>query len=184
MKEIFLSDIFKVFFKIGIVLLGGGYVIIPIMQDELIKKRKWIKNDELLDYYCVSQCLPGIIAVNMAILIGCKLKGVKGAIVSLFAMALSPFISIILIAGLIGQIMHLPFIKGIFWGINLSVIILIYLTLKEMWKKSIVDYITLFWFLLILVFSLVEKSSPVILIISSILLGITVQILKDNKDVQ
>ena len=58
-------NIFSIFFKIGVILLGGGYVIIPIMQNELVEKRQWLSEDELCDYYCVSQCLPGIIAINM-----------------------------------------------------------------------------------------------------------------------
>ena len=68
-----LIDIYKIFFKIGAILLGGGYVIIPIMQNELVEKKKWLNEQELCDYYCVSQCLPGIIAINMSILVGYKL---------------------------------------------------------------------------------------------------------------
>ena len=83
-----LFEIFKAFFKIGVILLGGGYVIVPIMNDELVKKRNWLGSDEVLDYYCVSQCLSGIIAINMAILVGYKLRKTRGAFVSLLAILL------------------------------------------------------------------------------------------------
>ena len=102
-------------------------------------------------------------------------------IASVVAMSLSPFVSIIIAAKLLGTIVKIPFIEGIFWGVNLSVIVLIYLTLAEMWKKSIVDLTTLVWFLLILFLSLI-KLSPVLLILVSIALGVIIQIIKDRKN--
>jgi len=174
-------NIFLAFLKIGAILLGGGYVIIPIMQSELVEKRKWLEEQELCDYYCVSQCLPGIIAINMSILVGYKLLKSKGAIASILGMATSPFLVILIIANLINQIMHIPFIDGIFWGVNLSVIVLIYLALKEMWQKSIVDLFSAFWFILILVLSLF-KVNPAILIISSIIFGIILHFMKAGKN--
>ncbi len=181
MVKISFISIFKVFFKIGVILLGGGYVIIPIMKSELIEKRNWLNDDELCDYYCIAQCLPGIIAINMAILVGYKLLKIKGMIASVVAMSLSPFVSIIIAAKLLSTIVKIPFIEGIFWGVNLSVIVLIYLTLAEMWKKSIVDLTTLVWFLLILFLSLI-RLSPVLLILVSIALGVIIQIIKDRKN--
>lgn len=176
-----LFNIFKAFFKIGVILLGGGYVIIPIMKEELVEKRNWLTDDEVCDYYCVSQCLSGIIAVNMAILVGYKLRKFKGALVSLFAMTLSPFLSIILIANLVQKIINVPFIDAVFWGVNLSVIVLIYLALNDIWKKSITDKFTVFWFLLILILSIL-KVSPAILILFSILLGLIIQKVKRIKN--
>ncbi|MBQ9150024.1 chromate transporter [bacterium] len=175
-----LSDIFKIFVKIGAILLGGGYVIIPIMQSELVEKRKWLTQDELCDYYCVSQCLPGIIAINMSILVGYKILKLKGAIAAVLGMSFSPFLAILLVANLIDYIVGISFIDGVFWGVNLSVIVLIYLALKEMWQKSIVDIFSVFWFLLILVLS-IKKVNPAFLIIGSIFLGILMYFAKEKK---
>lgn len=180
MQKINSFNIFKTFFKIGLILLGGGYVIVPIMQKELVEKRNWLKEEEVCDFYCVSQCLPGIIAINMSILTGYKLLNFKGALSSIIGISLSPIISIILIANLLNQIMHISFIEGVFWGVNLSVIILIYLTLKEMWSKSLIDFFTIFWFILILSLSLL-KISPIMLIITSILIGIILYFIKKDK---
>jgi len=182
MKEITFLNIFKVFFKIGVILLGGGYVIIPIMKTELLEKRNWLNDDEICDYYCVSQCLPGIIAVNMAILVGYRLLKFKGVIASVFGMSLSPVVSIIIVAKLLNQIVQIPFIEGFFWGVNLSVIILIYLTLKEMWFKSIIDKFSAFWFLLILILFIL-KISPVYLILFSIGFGVVLYFIKGEKNV-
>ena len=180
MEKVNSLNIFKIFFKIGAILLGGGYVILPIMKTELVEKRNWLTEEELFDFYCVSQCLPGIIAVNMSILTGHKINRLKGAIVALFAMSLSPVISIIIIANAISKIISISFINGLFWGINLSVIILIYLTLKEMWQKSLKDFFGYFWFFVIFILSIL-KVNPVILIISSIMLGVLIQAIKNIK---
>lgn len=181
MKKISFFEVFKVFLKIGIILLGGGYVIIPIMKNELIEKRNWLNEDELCDYYCVSQCLPGIIAANMSILVGYKLAKIKGALAAIIGMSLSPFVSIVIIAHLLDKILAISFIESFFWGINLSVIVLIYLALKEMWSKSIVDLFSAFWFVFILVLALL-KINPAYLIIASIVLGIIFQIIKEKRD--
>lgn len=180
MKVSFLN-IFSIFLKIGAILLGGGYVIIPIMQSELVEKRKWLTEEELCDYYCVSQCLPGIIAVNMSILVGYKMAKIKGVLASVLGMSASPFVAIIIVANLLNQIINLPFIEGLFWGVNLAVIVLIYLALKEMWQKSIVDLFSSFWFLLILILSIL-KVNPVILILSSVLLGIIIYFVKEKRN--
>ena len=66
-------NIYKIFFKIGTLLLGGGYVILPLLQSELIEKRDWITDDELCEYYALSQSLPGLIAANVSIFTGFKL---------------------------------------------------------------------------------------------------------------
>ena len=166
----------------------GAYISKNKEAIEIAKKKKLLSkalecniSDEIYDYYCVSQCLPGIIAVNMAILVGYRLKKFKGALVSLFAMSLSPFVSIVIVAILIQKIMSISFIEGLFWGVNVSVIILIYLTIKDMWEKSIVDFKTLGWFLLILTLFIL-KVSPVLLIIVSIAMGLLVQLIEDKKN--
>lgn len=176
-----LIDIYKIFFKIGAILLGGGYVIIPIMQSELVEKRNWLTEQELCDYYCVSQCLPGIIAINMSILVGYKLLKLKGAIASILGIITSPIIAILIVANLLDKIMHIPFIDRVFWSVNLSVIVLIYLAIKEMWQKSIVDMLSGFWFILILTLSLL-KISPIILILSSIAFGAFLYFIKRGKN--
>ena len=86
MKNINSINLFKAFFKIGLILLGGGYVIVPIMDDILVQKRKWITHDELIDFYSMAQSLPGIIAVNTSILAGYKLMKTKGALIAVLGL--------------------------------------------------------------------------------------------------
>ena len=72
-------NIYKTFFKVGTLLLGGGYVILPLLQSELVDKKGWSNQDELCEYYALGQSLPGIIAANMSMFVGYKLLGQKGA---------------------------------------------------------------------------------------------------------
>ncbi len=176
-----LKDIFIAFTKMSIILLGGGYVIIPVAQGELVEKRNWVTKEEILDYYSISQCLGGIIAVNMAILIGSKLRGLKGAIASVLGMSLPPFLIILLIANLIEKINQIPYIESFFWGVNLAVIVLIYLAVKEMFFYSLKDLLSSFWFVLILILACF-RINPVILIIFSVLFGLILPKLKKGAE--
>lgn len=181
MEKITSLNLFKVFLKIGLILLGGGYVILPIMEESLVIKRKWLTKDELVDFYCIAQSLPGIVAINTSILTGCKLLKFKGALIAVLGLSISPVISIIVIANFISYIIKIPFVESIFWGVNIAVIILIYLALKEMWQKSIQDMFCFFWFLFILALALL-KVNPAILIIFSILIGFILQKIKGKNN--
>ena len=91
-----LLELFFIFFRIGGFTFGGGYAMLPAIQMELVEKRKWATNEEIIDYYAISQCTPGIIAVNTATFIGYKRKGVIGGIVATLGMV-APSLTIITI---------------------------------------------------------------------------------------
>lgn len=174
MEKINSINIFKAFFKIGLILLGGGYVIVPIMEDILIEKRKWITHDELINFYSIAQSLPGIIAINTSILVANKLYSIKGAIVAVFALCLSPVVSIMIIAKCINYIINIPFVESIFWGVNIAVIVLIILAIKEMWQVSMKSSFCYIWFFIILILSIL-KINPAYLILGSIIFGVLLQ---------
>ncbi len=170
MEKSFFS-IYKIFFKIGLLLLGGGYVILPLLQSELVEKKSWISNDELCEYYALSQSLPGLIAANVSIFTGYKLLGFRGAIASLAGCISPAFISIVLVASLLEQIVRNTIVHSIFFGVGVGVVILLFLAVKEMWGRSVVDRFTWVIFAYALVLS-VLKISPVFVITSSILFGV------------
>ena len=97
-----LYQIFKTFFKVGTLLLGGGYVILPLLQSELVDKKHWIDDDTLCEYYALSQSVPGIIAANTAMFTGYKLRGTAGAFTATIGLVLPAFVSIIIIARILG----------------------------------------------------------------------------------
>ena len=84
MKKISLTKLFIIFVKIGAILLGGGYVILPILINEFVEKRKLISHDDLIDYFALSQSLPGIIAANISMFIGYKLRGIIGLLIAMY----------------------------------------------------------------------------------------------------
>ncbi len=162
-----LIDIFKLFFMIGCQLIGGGYVIIPLLKKAVVENKKWLTTEELVKYISLSKCLPGLIAINVSLFIGHKLKGLSGAIVATIAVILSPIAAILLIIKLFGVIIDNPMVQDSFWGIRAGILVLIFLAVQELYKNTHKDkkfYWTYFTILTLVLFS---KFSPVFVIIGS-----------------
>ncbi len=174
-------EIFKTFFKVGILLLGGGYVILPLLNSELVEKKCWITFDELSEFYALSSSLPGVIAINTSIFTGRKLAGKKGAIAASLGIVLPSFLAIIFLATALGKIAHLTFTKNLFWGVGIGVITLLFLAVKEIWKKCVNDKFSSIVFTVSLVTVLIFKISPVWIVISAIIAGIIYQISIDKS---
>ena len=122
-----LYNIYKTFFKVGALLLGGGYVILPLLQSELVQKKGWITNDEVAEYYALSQSIPGLIAANISIFTGYKLMGVSGALSAIAGVITPAFLAIVILARVLEEIIKYDFVQGIFWGVSIGVLVLIYL---------------------------------------------------------
>ena len=173
-------NIFKTFFKVGTLLLGGGYVILPLLTSELVEKRKWITSDELCEYYAISASLPGIIAANTSIFVGKKLLGNKGATVAIIGIILPAFLAIVLLATILTELVSKSIVQNIFWGVGIGVIILLYLAVKEMWQKSVVDKFSLFVYCVCLGLALSGKVPLALIVIGAITAGIIYQIIKNK----
>ena len=173
--------IFKTFFKVGTLLLGGGYVILPLLTSELVDKKKWITSEELCEFYALGASLPGIIAANTAIFTGRKLLGTKGAIAATVGMVLPAFLAIVLFASILSELITKPSIQHIFWGVGIGVIVLLFLAVKEMWKKSVTDEFSLLTYTICLALSLSGKIPPSITVIFALFFGIFWQKIEDKK---
>lgn len=176
-----LSDIFFIFFKMGWALLGGGYVILPLIKSELIEKRNWLNEEELIDFYSISQCIPGMIAVNISVFVGEKLRGTKGAIMAALGISLPAFIPIVLLAQVLSKFANTPFMLSFFWGISIGVVILILLTVKEMWNQSVVDKFSFLIFTVAFLLMQINEVSPVIVIVSAAIIGILYKKIKGEQ---
>ncbi len=166
-----LSELFFICTKIGALLLGGGYVIVPLLISEFVDKKRWLTKEEVLNFYALGQCVPGIIAPNTIMFLGYKLRGKIGAIAALLGLCLSPVAAILLVASFISVIANLAIMKNIFWGVNIAIIVLIFLTIKEVWSTSVVDKLTFLFFIfafLLCIFGL----SPAWVIVFAILFGV------------
>lgn len=175
-------SIFKVFFKVGVLLLGGGYVILPLLQSELVEKKRWISSDELCEYYAISTSLPGIIAANIAVFTGRKLLKTRGAIAAILGVTMPAFIIIILLASILVEISEFKPVSSVFWGVGIGVIVLLFSAVREMWNKCIVDKYTFILFLICLFLALSGKISPVQIVILVVLSAIVRQFVINKKE--
>ncbi|MDO4161671.1 MAG: chromate transporter [Pseudomonadota bacterium] len=132
-----LWDLYAIFFKMGIFTFGGGYAMLPILKSEAVEKRKFLTEEELLNYYSIGQCTPGIIAVNAASFIGYKQRGFWGIIFATLGVISPSVIIILLMAALLRQYMDNLYVQWAFDGIRVSVIALIIDTVWGMWKKGV-----------------------------------------------
>ncbi len=130
MKKVRLRDIFLVFAKIGTFTIGGGYMMIPAIQDEL-SRRQWIPDDELPDIVALAQSAPGLLTANMAIFAGYRLRGVKGSIAATLGSMLSPVLIILAIAMFLGSYAENPLVMRIFAGVRpAAVAVMVAFTVK------------------------------------------------------
>ncbi len=170
MKE--LVNLFVTFAKIGSVTFGGGYAMLPVLQREFVEKRGWATDEELMDYFAIGQCTPGIIAVNVSTFIGNKRKGVIGGIVATLGFVFVPCILLMIIAACLNNFAELEIVKNAFAGIRVAVCVLILNAVERLWKKSIVNKMALFIFTVVFLLSLFTSISPAILVILAAIVGI------------
>lgn len=121
----FYIDSFVTFFRIGLFTIGGGYAMIPLIENEVVDKKKWIKKEDFLDLLALAQTTPGIFAVNIAIFIGYKMQKLRGAFVMTLGTVLPSFLIILAIALFFRQFQHLEIVERIFKGIRPGVVALI-----------------------------------------------------------
>lgn len=176
-----LFKLFLVFVKIGAILLGGGYVILPIMTNEFVDKRNLVTHDEMIDYFALSQSLPGIIAANISMFIGYKLRGKYGAAAAMLGVTFVPFWCIIILASVLGTLVNNSYVQGALWGVGVAVIALIMLTVREMWQKSNKNTYFYTIFILTLMALLLLKLSPIQAILLFTILGVIYKRLLEAK---
>lgn len=173
MKKLF--ELFWTFAKIGVMTFGGGIAMLPILQREVVDKRKWAEEEELVDYYAIGQCTPGIIAVNTATFIGQKQKGIIGGIVATLGLVFPSFVIISLLATVIEAYSHLEWVQHAFGGIRICVCVLIVNAVVKLYKKSVVDIPTFIIFLLVVICALLTPVSPVVFVFGAAVLGIIIK---------
>lgn len=170
MKE--LLNIFVIFFRMGAFTFGGGYAMLPIIQEEIVHKRNWATDDEIIDYYAIGQCTPGIIAINTATFIGYRKKGIMGAVVATFGLVTPSLIIISIIAKFFKSFQEYEIVQHAFNGIQVVVVALITITVINMFKQSVRDNYGIVLFLSAFIIIGFLKLSPIIIIVSSAIVGI------------
>jgi chromate transporter len=165
-------EIFTSFAKIGAFTIGGGYAMIPLIQKEVVERRGWVKEEEFLDYLAISQSAPGILAINISIFIGEKLKGVKGSVVAALGSALPSFVMILLIALFFQGYRDNEVVNKIFMGIRPAVVALIAVPFLTLSKSAITNRYTAIIPVIAIVLIAFLGISPIWLIMSGAVLGL------------
>ncbi len=167
-----LLDLFLAFARVGVMTFGGGYAMIPILEREIVDRHGWATEEELMDYYAVGQCTPGVIAVNTATFIGYKTAGTPGGVVATLGVVFPSVVIITLIAGILTSFADVPQVKSAFAGIRVCVCVLIFNAVLKLWKKAVVDKWTLALFLGVFLLSVFFSVSPVIFVVVCAAAGI------------
>ena len=121
----FYLNAFATFFRIGLFTIGGGYAMVPLIEDEVVNKKKWLSQEDFIDLLAISQSVPGVFAVNFSIFIGYKLKKFPGALALALGAILPSFLIILAIALFFHQFKEYEAIENIFKGIRPAVVALI-----------------------------------------------------------
>ena len=170
-----LLDLFLTFARIGGLTFGGGYAMLPILQREVVEKKKWTTEEELMDYYAIGQCTPGVIAVNTATFVGQGLAGPIGGIVATLGVVFPSLIIITVIAAFIQNFAHLAIVQNAFAGIRVCVCVLIFNAVVKLFKGSVKDWAAGLIFLAVLAAALLTDLSPVVFVAAAAALGIVIQ---------
>ena len=167
-----LLKLFAAFARVGVLTFGGGYAMIPMLEREIVDRHGWATNEELMDYYAVGQCTPGVIAVNTATFIGYKVAGNLGGVVATLGIVFPSLVIITLIAGILTNFADIPAVKSAFAAIRVCVCVLIFNAVLKLWKSAVKDRPALVIFVLVLGLSLFFDISPVVFVLLCGLTGI------------
>ncbi len=169
-----LLDLFISFFKIGLFTFGGGYSMLPMLQREVVDKHHWATEDDILDYFAIAQCTPGIIAVNTATFVGSKLKGALGGAVSTLAVVSPSILIITLISRLLQNFASYEIVQHAFAGIRVAVCVLIAVSIANLYKKGVKGAVGNAIFAASLLLTFLFHLSPVWIVLATVLLGLSI----------
>ena len=168
-------ELFLVFAKIGVLTFGGGYAMLPIIQREIVEKKGWVTEEEVMDYYAIGQCTPGVIAVNTATFTGRKIGGNLGGIIATAGVVFPSIVIITVIAALIHGFAGFQAVQDALAGIRVCVCVLIFNAVWKMWKKAVIDKVTLVLYLAILIASVFFDASPILMVVIAAAAGLLVK---------
>ena len=185
-------DLFLTFARVGVCTFGGGYAMLPILQREIVEKKKWATEAELTDYFAIGQCTPGVIAVNTATFVGQKQKSIPGGIVATLGLVFPSIVIILVIAAFLQSFADLPVVIHAFAGVRACVCALILSSVLKLRKSSLVDGPTAVIFAVVLVLAVIGNfiafdgntplgallnflRSPVVLVVAAGVAGLCIR---------
>lgn len=182
-KAKLLAQLFLSFAKIGVMTFGGGLAMLPMLERELVEDRKWVTNEEILDYYAVGQCTPGIIAVNTATFVGYKKAKVIGAIIATLGMVFPSLVIITVIAAVLSNFADIPAVQHAFSGIRIAVCALIASAVIKLAKSNVKNFIQIIIAVVAFIVIAVFGASPVVVVVGAAVAGLLLgRFGKGNKE--
>lgn len=169
-----LWELFVSFFKIGLFTFGGGYAMLPMLQREIVDHHKWVTEEDVLDYYAIGQCTPGVIAVNTATFVGTKLRGWIGGLVATAAVVTPSVIIISVISSILKNFSSYEVVQHAFAGIRVAVAVLVIVSVAKLFKKGVKGKLGYFVFAASMLMVVLFDISPVWVVLVALLLGIFV----------
>lgn len=169
-------ELYAAFFKIGLMTFGGGYAMLPMLQSEIVEKRRWATEEEVLNYFAVGQCTPGIIAVNTATFVGYKQKRIAGGILATLGVITPSIIIILVIAGVLDRYADNVWVAHAFSGVRVAVCALVLSSIVKLWKSGVKNKAGIILFLTAFVLVAFVELSSIWIVIGAIVLGILIQL--------
>lgn len=177
-----LGQLYWAFLRIGGLTFGGGLTMLPMLKYELVEKKNWISEDELLDCYAIGQCTPGIIAVNTATFVGYKKCGVAGGIASTAGMVTPSLVIITLLAAFLQNFMDNVWLQHALMGVRGIVCALMMNTVLNLAKKSLTDVFSCVICGIVLMLCLLTEIPTILIVVVSALTGILAECIRKKKD--
>lgn len=174
-------QLFLTYAKIGAITFGGGYAMLPILKRELVEKKGWVTEDDLIDCYAIGQCTPGVIAVNAATLIGYQKKGFWGSLCATTGVVTPPILIIISIASIIQAFSDNIYVQHALAGMNVAICAVIALTVFGLIKKTWKDLVCVFIGLSVFACTIAFDVPTVVAVLSAAIVGIVVFNIKKDK---
>lgn len=171
-KKTSLWTLFITFAKVGVMTFGGGYAMLPILEREVVTNHNWTTGEQMLDYYAIGQCTPGVIAVNVATFIGHKTRGFLGALVATLGVIFPSLLIIMSLASVLQLFQDNVYVQKAFGGIRIAVCALIASTIIKLAKKTIKSIIAAIITIAAFCLELFLGVSPVIIVASAIVFGL------------
>jgi chromate transporter len=182
MKKLF--DLFFAFAKLGAMTFGGGLTMLPLLEREIVEKRGWATEEEMLDYYAIGQCTPGIIAVNTATFIGYKQAGALGGIFATAGMVFPSLVIITVLAAFLSNFADIPAVVKAFAGIRICVCALMTNVIIRLFKTCVIDAWTMALYIGVFALSLLLGISPIVFVLLAAAVGISVKTLCAKKELE
>ena len=179
-----LLELYVAFFRTGIFTFGGGLAMMPMLQKELIEKKHWLTEEDLIDYYAIGQSTPGIIAVNVATFVGYRQAGILGGIFATLGIISPSIIIITILAGTINSVSEYPRVQAALKGINVAVAALLTTVIIKFAKKTIKNVWNVLFMLVAFVCIFFFKVPSFIIILAALAVGCLNVVRLKKKEVQ